>query len=381
MSDIGFLYNCSINTNPARRLSPSIMNRVALVDRSLREAGHRLFFYSPKNLSPDTESLLGYRFENGKFVPRTSGVPRVNGNWTYQTRKLLDRGMGYQAFVEWSEEQDIGVFVPLAFSELAGNKLATYEMVRGYSDSLYPLCERYRRSTSQLDYFLDRSARAYLKPRGGNKGDGIITICRTDDGYSVTLYRNRRQAHYHAGNLEAASTRIRRLLSGKSRYVIQQGIESLRYANRVFDIRVVMFNDASRWHWLHEIRLSAPGKELSNVSQGGRSVSTQEVLIDLHGEEFAARLLDDIRNESYGLVAHLERLHPGEIMEVAFDFVVDKEARPKLVEINTKPGLISIGFEKHLADMERDDEPALERDVLPHTQSVARFLLAKYAEL
>lgn len=377
MADIGFLYNCSLNTNPGERISPSLLNRVALVDSYLRERGHQLLFYSPKQIRYDTETLLGYRFEAGEFVPASAPVPVVNGNWTYQTRRLLEKGMGYQAFVNWTEEAQIGVYVPLAFSELVGNKTETYALVRSYHESLHPHSEPYRNSVQQLQHFVETAPLTFIKPRSGNKGDRIVTLRREKKGFSVSFYESGKHEQESASDLESANEIVGKILEGKRRYLIQQGIEILPYGDSVFDIRVVMLYDGDDWNWLHEARLSAPNKDLSNVSQGGRSVETEALLFDVLGGDTARSTLDDLKSEAFGLAAFLEKLHPGDLMEIAFDFVVDTESRLHLLEINTKPGLVSIGFEKSIYEKKPEDEALFERWVLPHARSLAKFLSKK----
>jgi hypothetical protein len=138
-----------------------------------------------------------------------------------------------------------------------------------------------------------------------------------------------------------------------------------------------MLFDGSTWNWIHEARLSAEHSDLSNVSQGGTSVATEDLLIDLAGADAANVLLQQLQISSFELAAYLDSLHPGGIMEVAFDFVVGKDSTLHLVEINTKPGLASIGFTHSIAELEPEHEKLFERWVYPHTDSLARFLQSK----
>jgi hypothetical protein len=121
--------------------------------------------------------------------------------------------------------------------------------------------------------------------------------------------------------------------------------------------------------------------EISNISQGGTSVVTEDLLFDLLGYDGARNMLHELEGESFGLAAFLERLHPGDIMEVAFDFVIDREGRLRLIEINTKPGLAGIGFLCTVFEMRPAQRPLFERWVHPHTTGLARFLQKKSREL
>src|SRR6187455_2751148 len=142
MNLIGFQYNRS-PLDRSKRLSPSVINRVALIDGLLRDAGMRLFVYAPHDIVAGDETVPGHVFENGTFQSARAEVPAVNGNWTHRTRRFLDKGMGYREFGSWAKERRLGIYVPHAFSELIGNKHETYKLVRGFHETLHPHCETF----------------------------------------------------------------------------------------------------------------------------------------------------------------------------------------------------------------------------------------------
>ena len=377
VKNVGFLFNCSMKTNPRVRLSASLLNRVALIDAALREADMRVFFYSPKHVTEAAATVPGYVLDEDEFVPTTSEVPLVNGNFTYQTRRLLEKGMGYRRFVDWAEQRGIGVYVPYAFSELVHDKYETYRLVRAHHETLHPYCEPYRRSARQLERFVDSSVSTFIKPRAGSKGNRITTLKRDRNGLSVTFYHAGRQRRFAAKSVAEASEFVRYLTKGKTRYVIEHGIDTLSYGDCVFDIRVVMVQDGTTWTWFHEARLSPRGSDVSNVSQGGSAVVTEDLLHAVLGAEAAQQKLRELESEAFALAVYLDKLHPGDLMEVAFDFVLDREAKLHLVEINTKPGLLHVGFLRKVFDALPAEEPLFERYVYPHTSALARFLRNK----
>jgi len=359
------------------RLSPTVINRAMLMDEALREYGSKVFYYSPKHIRAADTDIPGYVIENHQFVPASMPVPSINGNWTYSTRRLLDKGMGYRNFVEWAENQGVGIYVPLTFSELAVNKYEVYKAVRCYRQDIHPHTERYRQSREQLGFFLQRSSLVFLKPRAGNKGDGILTVRQGADGFTVTCHRKGKRKQYLGRTLADAHRFIKAATGGTRRYIIQHGIQTMPYQGATFDLRVVMLHDGSQWSWLHEARVSRRGAELSNISQGGTSLVTEDLLLALFGAEDAAEHLQALRDESFGLAGYFDRLHPGEIMEVAFDFVLDTQGVLHLVEINSKPGLVSVGFEVSFLHKQPEHEALFERWVYPHVRSLASFLHSK----
>jgi hypothetical protein len=172
MDYIGFQHNYSTDTDLRQRLSPSLINRVALIEAHLRPAGFRLFLYCPQQIQPRQTTVRGCLFDNGAFIPASAPIPAVNGNWTHRTRRLLERGMGYQEFGRWAAEQGVAMYVPHAFSELVGNKLETYKLVRAFHETLHPHCEPYVHAIRQLEYFVETGPVSFIKPRTGSRGIG-----------------------------------------------------------------------------------------------------------------------------------------------------------------------------------------------------------------
>ena len=377
MQIIGFQHNYAQDDSKRRRITPSFLNRVALIDHHLREQGHQLFVYSPGAVRSDSASVPGLLFENGTFVRETRDVPHVNGNWTHRTRRLIDKGMGYAVFERWASEHGIGVYVPHSFSELMGNKLETYKLVRGFHETLHPHCESLSGTARQLEYFLDTGRTTFVKPRTGSKGNRILTLRRDGDGVSITRYHKGGRQRSRARSTAEVVEIVREATRGKRRYVIQHGVETLRHDGATFDLRVTMLHDGRSWHYLHEARLSRAGSDVSNVSQGGGVQVAEDVLFEVLGPETSRDLLHELRSESFGLATYLEQLHPGDILEVAFDFAVDTEGRLRLLEVNTKPGLAGIGADVSVFDKGPEHEAGFQRWVFPHTRHLAEFLLRK----
>lgn len=382
MRAIGFQHNYSLHTDLTQRFSPSLINRVALIERSLRPEGFRLFLYNPTEVDLEDARVQGLVLgEQGKFEPHAEPIPAVNGNWTHRTRRLLDQGVGYQEFVRWTQARGVGTYVPHALSELLGNKLETYKLVRGFHENLHPHCESYRNTQNQLQHFVESGPLTFLKPRTGSKGEGILTLRRGGDGLTLTRYEKGARREQPLANLaEARSALAEATIDGETTYIIQHGVETLRYEDATFDIRVTMLHDGRRWHWLHEARLSRGGSDVSNVSQGGAILPTEHLLFELLGTEASQEMLYHLQSEAFGLAQFLETLHPGEVLELAFDFVIDSEGQLRLLEINTKPGLAGIGSNISVFDKGPEDEEAFERWVYPHTRYLAEFLMTRARE-
>ena len=80
---------------------------------------------------------------------------------------------------------------------------------------------------------------------------------------------------------------------------------------------------------------------------------------------------------SHGLAGYLETSFPGELPEIGFDFVLDRDRVPHLVEVNAKPGIVGVGSERKLFDWTPEERALHEMWTLPHMRHLAAFLRHK----
>lgn len=372
------LCNCSLDHDPKVELSPSLINRAFLIDRLLRPDGFALFLYSPSEVVAGSD-VAGYVVDGDALDAAEMAVPRVNANWTYGTRKLINRGMGYGDFKRWVRNTHIGIYVPYAFSELVSNKRKAYEAVAEFDAKLHPRTEDFLGSAPQIRSFFEDAKLVFVKPRAGNRGNEIFVLSKEGRDFSLRYYDQGDKRVMAPLTLEAAMAVIG-VATSDTTYVIQQGVESLRYREAVFDVRVCMVNDGSHWHSILETRLAPRESDLSNVFQGGSIEVTEDLLEEMFGAEEAKRLEIDIRETSVQLAHHFDAMFPDELMEIGFDFVLGPNASLHLVEVNAKPGIAGFGSEETIFDWKAEDAAYYQRWVYPHVTHLASFLKNKAEE-
>lgn len=375
MTHVGVLCNVDANGDPREQLSPSVINRAFLIGGMLASEDIRLFLFCPKDVVASGE-VPGFLLEDQQLVAVRQTVPRINANWSYRTRQLLRHGMGYQPFKHWMRERGSDVYVPYEFSELVSNKQKAYEKVRSWDESLHPHTEDFVGSRAQIEDFLERTHTVFIKPRAGHKGNRVFVLRRADGGYSLEYYDSKARRSFPRLSL-AAILGLVDAAAGVDRYVVQEGVESLRHQDSVFDVRVVTVHDGQSWHALFESRLSPPGSDLSNVYQGGTIYTTRDLLEATVGEPECRVVEERLREVSRALAEHLESLFPGALSEIGFDFVLDQNRAPRLVEINAKPGISGIGSERKLFDWTEEERALHEQWTIPHMKHLAGFLRHK----
>ena len=383
---IGVLCNCKKKGNPVAKLSPSLLNRAILLGEELARDGIEVLLFSPRRVQTNGD-VKGYVVKGRDVEAVSTQIPQINANWTYATRKMINRGMGYERFKRWTAERAIEVYVPYELSELLANKRDTYELVNQFDPTLHPRTEELDGTAEQVETFLQRSwegrvpsspsrGLVFIKPRAGHKGDRIFVLRRSGSDYSLK--------HYHKGicrSLEpitiGAAMAIVEIAATETPFIIQEGVESLRVRGSVFDVRVVMVNDGSQWHSIMETRVAPPGSDLSNIFQGGSIHATEELLEAELGRDRGEALLKNIRRVSHTVADYLESRFPGRVMELGLDLVVDRDFGIHLVEINAKPGLSGWASERKIFDWKAEDQAYYDRTVRPHIRHLANFLRAK----
>jgi glutathione synthase/RimK-type ligase-like ATP-grasp enzyme len=383
MKTLGLLCNLKDKKDPKSSLSPSVINRAFLIDRLLKPSGIEVFLYSPRDVPiEDVEDvnaasdIPGYRIAGDELLADARPVPRVNANWTYATRRLIDRGMGYRRFKRWTKENGISVYVPFAFSEMVSDKHKTYSVVEENAPGLHPYTEDYIGSRRQVETFFARSESIFLKPRAGSKGNQIFVLRRAESGITLRYYDHGQQRVLSPLTMDAALGVVE-AAAGDKNYIVQEGVQSLRYEGSVFDVRVVMVNDSENWHSILETRLAPADSDLSNIFQGGTIEVTEELFDGMLGAEEARKLEKEIRRVSHGLAEHLGMRFPGDLSEIGFDMLIDSTKKLRLVEVNAKPGVAGIGSENRIFDWKPEDGEHYERWVLPHVSHLAKFLSSK----
>jgi hypothetical protein len=258
MTYVGVLCNVDVSADPREQLSPSVVNRAYILDELLAPADIRVFLYCPKDVTAGGE-VPGFVLGQDAPAALRQPVPRVNANCSYSTRRLLRQGMRYQPFKKWMQERKNDVYVPYEFSELVSNKLKASDMVRAWNPAVHPLTEEFDGSREQLESFLGRSGVVFLKPRAGHKGNRIFVLRRQARGHALNYYDSGQIRCFTGVSLDTIVALVD-AATGRDRYIVQEGIESLRCQEAVFDVRVVMVHDGQSWQSIFETRLAPRGQ-------------------------------------------------------------------------------------------------------------------------
>ena len=379
---IGFMFNFREGTFPDR---PYLLYRMVPMAELLRESGSQLFMYSPRHVDPDTGTVLGYVIDNGRFVETESAVPHVNGNWYLGSDlSIHGEGMSGPQFQRWAKDNDIEIYPPPDFSRLLKDKYRTFRLLAKFDRTLHPHTELYVPARDQVAQFLDRGDAVYLKPRRGNQGNGVLVLERDAEGFRLARYERKRR-HVTTGEALPALVEAINRVVGDERYVIQEGIDVERCGDASFIVRVIMVHDGQRWHWIHKAVRAAPGSHVANTSQGGSNHTLVDLFSMVYTHQDVDWLVDRVRHVSFAITSYLEGRYPDRLMEIAFDFVIDRQRNVHIVELNTHPGMTKPGMPLHNAfedifNRTPQEQVLYDRYVVGHATHLARFLQKKLQE-
>ncbi len=199
------------------------------------------------------------------------------------------------------------------------------------------------RSMADIRDMLDRFGAAVLKERYGHKARRVAFIRREDDRFASVRDTGGRQERA-AGLAWPDLAKILQTHIAGGEFLVQQAIDRARFQGRHIELRVVMHKAVDRGlgrdQWLRTgmvCRLTDPDLPFLAL---GRELDERpsRVLPRVFGTARAEALLDQVRSLARLVKVLEDRTGPG--AELAVDFMIDSEARPWLLEVNTRPAML-----------------------------------------
>ncbi|GAB4265123.1 YheC/YheD family endospore coat-associated protein [Thermincola ferriacetica] len=194
------------------------------------------------------------------------------------------------------------------------------------------------RNFSDINEFLDKYGKVYIKPINGSLGANIIKLEKVLSGFQFQYRRKRKNQSGIWPDRPALQTELTKLL-GRRLYVVQQGLDLLTYQGRVFDIRVLLQkNGSGRWTTAATVaRVASENNIFPNIAAGGTALPIEKVwesftFGDWETSEVRQKLLDLSSNVHKTLEEEL-----GNFAELGLDVGISKTGHVWLIEVNSKP--------------------------------------------
>ncbi|MFD1775512.1 YheC/YheD family protein [Paenibacillus rhizophilus] len=199
----------------------------------------------------------------------------------------------------------------------------------------------------------------YIKPDRGTYGSGVMRAERRNLTLSpsgaenpeeheeentepITLYilryGTKAQAYRSIEELhQAISERIQ-----ERPYLIQKGIDLLRYKKLPFDLRVlVQKNPEGRWETTGLLgRVAAPKKIVTNYHNGGRILPVEALFVEHMNTSERSAMIYRLKHLGVHIGRQLETAFPG-MKEIGLDVAMDDRHELWILEVNTLPSLVA----------------------------------------
>lgn len=187
--------------------------------------------------------------------------------------------------------------------------------------------------------FLHECERVMVKPLNGCKGRGIKRVS-INNGIAIIEENGKDPLICSPDNL----SRLWRQWSRQGRYMVQKWIDITSPDGRPHDIRVVVHKNGSGEWQLGGlgIRKGAKGKITSNVQSGGKVLPFIEHLTARFGEAEAVAMAERCERLAKTVAEHMEAVRQRRLIELGLDLGIDAASRLWLIEVNIKPGRMTI---------------------------------------
>ncbi|NLM51798.1 MAG: YheC/YheD family protein [Firmicutes bacterium] len=190
-------------------------------------------------------------------------------------------------------------------------------------------------SKENLKTMLSKYSKVYVKPDCGRKGERVMAInFIPGEGYKI---------HYTDSAKTVADipavVKFVKEIAENDKFIVQRGIDMLCLNNVPFDLRVNVQKPYTKWIVSSMIaKKQAPGKIVTNYSQGGTLVAFTEALqLGGLGNAQINKLRKLLTNLGERTAIVLNEKYPG-LRELGLDIALDKTTqKPWILEVNTKP--------------------------------------------
>lgn len=292
--------------------------------------------------------------QNGQWI-RLQEVPLPSAVYDFGVYKnASDRKEAAKALVWQLRSQKIPFINPEKEDMPAVNDKILFAKIMIKNNIPHPETKNF--SKRNLFKMLKKHQALYLKPTFGSKGYGIIIIEKTGKNYSIKYKTKESKKSLNWQSILKENISKKKLYKEikeakiavkqpRARYLIQQGIATFDYENKLTDFR---FNIQRG----EEGALSVSGFQMrvgGNLAQGGRPATYKLVLKPLQNntalpvEILKAKAQDTALNTFMAMEKNIGK----NLGDLGIDIVLDTKGNPFVIEVNSKNGFMSAYLEKN----------------------------------
>lgn len=298
------------------------------------------FVFAPESTSIKTQTIRGLFLQprphaNGYTWARIQ-VPFPDVVYDRIPNRMNEKRLSVQSIKKYMIDQKSVVHFNPGFF----NKWEIHQLLAHHPEVSRYIPETYHSpSAKTLEVMLKKHKMVYLKPAGGSLGLGILKItAQPQHGYFCRYNVRGRNVLKRSRSLSQLFRHIgghRRL----SHYLIQQGVQLMKYKDRPLDFRIHLHkNHNNEWEVIGgAAKLAGRGSVTTHVRTGGSVLSSSEA-IRHYFRERGKEIEKNINIASIQLARAIEQSIGKPLGEIGFDIGVDQNGSIWMFEANSKPG-------------------------------------------
>lgn len=139
---------------------------------------------------------------------------------------------------------------------------------------------------SDLDSFLRKYGEVFLKPVDGMKGRGIIQVLPQTDGLLCNYMEDKIPVSETIADPQGIYHILKRVCRTKREYIIQAGVQRMKYRERPFNFRVNVLKDGHGTWSVPAVfaRIASPGGFLTNNSAGAEFILLRDLFASIRSQ-------------------------------------------------------------------------------------------------
>ncbi|MBD0378971.1 YheC/YheD family protein [Paenibacillus sedimenti] len=188
-----------------------------------------------------------------------------------------------------------------------------------------------------LSAMLSQFKTVYLKPNQGAFGVGVMQVrmLGPEKQQSYRVHLGTVQKKFRSMNEVYAFVLLKKV---NNDYLVQQGIDLLKWKKRPFDLRLMMTKQSDNtWQNKGFVgRAAASDKIVTNIRSGGTAQSIEELLGPYTNPSSQKKAIFKLNRLGSRICKQLEKNYPG-IRLFGIDMGMDKNLKPWVIEVNTRP--------------------------------------------
>ncbi|MCR3921342.1 MAG: YheC/YheD family protein [Firmicutes bacterium] len=320
-----------------------------------KEVNNTLYFFSLKDVNLQSKKINGYYWHqsNKRWLCQEFTLPDV---------LYLRSGLGKRYAQTFKRlctivTQNKGKLI----THYTFNKWRLYEVLR--QD---PHMKRYLPATREVKQpddikeMLQDYKVVYLKSHIGRKGEQVLRVeVLPDGGYQCSYFRDEQLTVKTISDYQALLYDVNAFFKGKN-YLIQQGIQLLKYDNRLIDMRAELQHNGEGGLDIVgvSVRCGQPG---SPITTHGDAFQFEDFFVNKMGysKEQVVAFRARVHTFLFDVYEYLENNY-GKYAEIGIDFATDPNNRIWFIEANSRSTKVSLNKAYGNAALYRNSKTILE---------------------